>query len=223
MRDYYERRAGEYDEWYLRLGRFANRVDPERWHSEVEMLRRRVSEFGAGRLLEIASGTGWWTQHLARRAAVMALDYSPAMLAQVKARLTGAGLDAQRIRADAYALPFQSGAFESCFTGFFLSHVPSVRMAAFLAEVRRVMRPHGLVMVIDSALEGETSRAGEEFFQERTLNDGSRHQVLKILHSAATLSAALKPLGEVIEAWETGGFFAVAVMRVVKAAVTPSA
>ncbi len=158
-------------------------------------------------MLEIASGTGWWTQHLARRAAVTALDYSPAMLAQVKARLTGAGLDAHRIRADAYTLPFRSDAFEACFTGFFLSHVPSIRTVGFLAEVRRVVRPQGLVMVVDSALESHhTSRAGEEFVQERILNDGSCHQVLKILHSAATLSAALKPLGEVIEAWETAAF-----------------
>lgn len=34
MRDYYERRAGEYDEWYLRLGSFADWPEAEQWRAE---------------------------------------------------------------------------------------------------------------------------------------------------------------------------------------------
>ena len=49
MRAYYDQRAGEYDQWYLRTGRFAERPDSERWHAEVALLRRRVAAFGHGR------------------------------------------------------------------------------------------------------------------------------------------------------------------------------
>jgi hypothetical protein len=49
MRAYYDQRADEYDEWYLRQGRFAERPEAERWHAEVARLRERVAGFGAGR------------------------------------------------------------------------------------------------------------------------------------------------------------------------------
>jgi ubiquinone/menaquinone biosynthesis C-methylase UbiE len=216
MRDYYERRAGEYDEWYLRLGSFADRPEAEQWRAELEILRERVSAFANGKLLEIAPGTGWWTRHLAPGAQVTVVDYAPAMLAQVAARLRDVGLEARRIRGDAYALPLGRARFDSCFMGFFLSHVPFARLHEFFGGVRRVMKPGGLVMVVDSAALGESNRSepGQEQIRERILNDGSRHRVLKIDHSPETIGATLAPLGQVLEAWVTGKFFVGAVVRV---------
>jgi ubiquinone/menaquinone biosynthesis C-methylase UbiE len=212
MRDYYDQRAGEYDQWYLRQGRFAERPDADRWHAEVDLLRQRVAAFGQGRLLEIAAGTGWWTQHLARRAAVTAIDYAPAMLAQLHARLRAQGLHAQRVRADAYHLPLAPAAFECCFFGFWLSHVPYARLPELLGELRRVVRPGGQVMVVDSAPSEPGQAAGVEYLHERILNDGSRHAVLKILHTPETIGAALAPLGMLAETWSTGTFFTAALV-----------
>lgn len=214
MRAYYEQRADEYDQWYLREGRFADRADPQRWHAEVAALRERVAAFGDGRLLEVAAGTGWWTQHLARRAAVTAIDYAPAMLGQLGARLRQQSLEAGRVRADAYRLPFAAGSFDCCFFGFWLSHVPYQRLGEFLAELRRVVRPGGRAMVVDSAPWQPEHAPGVEYFHERILNDGTRHEVLKILHTPATIAAALAPLGRAIEAWETGAFFTGAIVAV---------
>jgi ubiquinone/menaquinone biosynthesis C-methylase UbiE len=214
MRAYYEQRAAEYDEWYRREGRFTNRSDPERWHAEVVLLRERVATFGHGRLLEIAAGTGWWTQHLARRAAVTAIDYAPAMLARLDARLHAAGVHADCLRADAYQLPLVPAAFDCCFFGFWLSHVPYARLPEFLGELRRVVRPGGRVMVVDSAPVQPDDAPGVEYLHERILNDGSRHAVLKILHTPATIGAALEPLGRVVEAWGTGKFFTGAIVEV---------
>jgi demethylmenaquinone methyltransferase/2-methoxy-6-polyprenyl-1,4-benzoquinol methylase len=214
MRAYYNQRAGEYDEWYLRQGRFANRPDPSRWHAEVSLLRERVAAFGRGRLLEIAAGTGWWTQHLARRAAVTALDYAPAMLAQAALRLRGQRLRADYVRADAYHLPLAGASFDCCFFGFWLSHVPYARLPEFLGELRRVVRAGGQVMVLDSAPTEADQAPGVEFYHERILNDGSRHAVLKILHTPATIASALAPLGRVVEAWETGTYFTGAVVQI---------
>lgn len=221
MREYYERRAGEYDEWYLRLGRFADRPDREGWWQELRLLGERVSAFGNGNLLEIASGTGWWTQYLARRARVTVLDYAPSMLRQVGARLESQKLDAFQIRGDAYRLPIRAASFDSCFMGFWLSHVPFARLDEFLGEVRRVMKPNGLLMAVDSAgFDGEAESGevnpGMEKFQERILNDGSRHQVLKIQHSPETMRKILGPLGPVLDAWHTGRLFVGAMVRVVK-------
>ena len=214
MHAYYDQRAGEFDQWYRREGRFAGRPDADRWHAEVALLRERVAAFGSGRLLEIAAGTGWWTQHLARRAAVTALDYAPAMLAQLQARLIAQNLYADRVRADAYRLPLASAAFDCCFFGFWLSHVPYARLPEFLKELRRVVRPHGQVLVVDSAPTESDQDPGVEYMHERVLNDGSRHTVLKILHTPETLGAALAPLGVLVDAWGTGKFFCGAVVEV---------
>ena len=214
MRAYYQQRAGEYDEWYLREGRFAGRAESERWHAEVALLRERVQGFGHGRLLEIAAGTGWWTQHLARRAAVTALDYAPAMLAQLGSRLAAHGLQAARVRGDAYALPFAAQSFECGFFGFWLSHVPHARLPEFVAELQRVIRPGGLVMVVDSAPTDPEQIPGREFLHERVLNDGSRHHVLKILHTPASLSDTLAPLGGPIDSWSTGRFFSGTIVKI---------
>ena len=214
MREYYDQRAGEYDEWYMREGRFADRPHADRWHAGVAQLRERVQSFGHGRLLEIAAGTGWWTQHLARRAKVTVVDYAPAMLAQLGARLSTQGLRAARVRADAYCLPLAAYSFDCGFFGFWLSHVPYARLPEFLAELRRVIRPGSEVMVVDSAPTEARQTPGAEFMHERILNDGTRHAVLKILHTPETLVGALAPLGVPLDTWSTGTFFSGAVVRI---------
>jgi demethylmenaquinone methyltransferase/2-methoxy-6-polyprenyl-1,4-benzoquinol methylase len=214
MRAYYNQRAAEYDQWYRREGRFARRPDAERWHAEVALLRERVAAFGSGRLLEVAAGTGWWTQHLARRAAVTVIDYAPAMLAQLETRLSAQGLHANRLRSDAYRLPLARASFDCCFFGFWLSHVPYARLPQFLEELRRVVRPLGQIMVVDSAPTEPDQLPGVEFLHERVLNDGSRHAVLKVLHTPETLGDALAPLGALVEAWSTGTFFSAAIVQI---------
>lgn len=213
MRVYYDQRATEYDEWYLRRGRFVGRGDDAGWHADVDALRARVAGFAEGRLLEIAAGTGWWTQHLAARARVTTLDFAPRMLEVARARLRAQGRHADAVRADAYRLPFADASFERCFFGFWLSHVPHARLAEFLGEVRRVVRPGGLVLVLDSAPSAPGQQPGEEQLVERVLNDGSCHAVLKILHTPDTLGAALAPLGAPLELFATQRYFSGALVR----------
>ena len=214
MRDYYDQRSSEYDEWYLREGKFAGRPDADQWHAEVAQLRERVQQFGHGRLLEIAAGTGWWTQHLARRAEVVALDYAPLMLQQTQLRLHKQNMTVQCVRGDAYTLPFGTASFDGCFFGFWLSHVPLVRLPAFLVEVRRVVRRGGQAMIVDSAPSTPEQQPNVEYFHERILNDETCHQVLKIFHTPETLAATLTPLGRALDTWTTGRFFSGALVEI---------
>ena len=88
------------------------------------------------------------------------------------------------------------------------------RLPEFLGELRRVIRPGGEVIVLDSAPSDAEQTPGVEFIHERILNDGTRHAVLKILHTPTTIARALAPLGAASEAWCTGTFFTGAVVRV---------
>ena len=92
---YYRARAGEYDQWFLRLGRYDRGPDlNRRWFREIGLVTAALEAFApAGQVLELACGTGLWTQHLVRyAAAVTALDSSPEVLVINRARLGAAGV-----------------------------------------------------------------------------------------------------------------------------------
>src|SRR6188508_1532178 len=87
---YYRARAAEYDEWFLRQGRYDHGPAlNQQWFDEAQEVRLALEQFRpAGRVLELACGTGLWTQHLVRFAdSVTAVDSAPEMLALNRERL----------------------------------------------------------------------------------------------------------------------------------------
>jgi len=182
---YYDARAGEYDEWYEGEGRFATRGRPG-WSDEVAGLQAIVATLPPARTLDVACGTGFLTRHL--RGLAVGLDQSPAMVAVTQERLP----DGVALVGDALALPFADGAFDRVLTGHFYGHLVPDERAAFLAEARRVARE---LVVVDSA-----PREGKppEGWEERVLNDGSRHRVFKRFLTAADLLAELGGEGETL-------------------------
>jgi len=180
---YYEQRAAEYDEWYLGKGRFAGRDRPG-WGRSVEDLVALVRRLSPARTLDVACGTGFLTRHL--RGFVVGIDQIRSMVALAQSRLP----DGVAVVSDALELRFADGAFDRVFTAHFSGHLPPVERAAFLGEIRRVA--HELVVV------GSALRPGmePEQWQERELNDGSRHRVFKRYLSGAGLAEELA--GEVL-------------------------
>jgi ubiquinone/menaquinone biosynthesis C-methylase UbiE len=180
---YYERRATEYDEWYLGQGRFAGRARPG-WAEEVAALVALVGALPAVRTLDVACGTGFLTRHL--RGPVACLDRSATMVALARRRVPSG----DEILADALALPVADASFDRILTAHFYGHLPPKERSQFCAEAARVATE---LVVIDSAL-----RAGDEpeQWQQRILNDGSRHRVFKRYLTAEGLAAELD--GEVL-------------------------
>jgi demethylmenaquinone methyltransferase/2-methoxy-6-polyprenyl-1,4-benzoquinol methylase len=179
MRDYYERRAREYDDWWLGTGLFAGRERPG-WHAEVRELTALLAALPPRRTLDVACGTAFLTRHLPGE--ITALDQSPTMAAIARRRLPGATVT----QGDAVPLPFAADAFERLVTSHFYGHLqPRDETAAFLAEARRVA---GEPIVVDAARRADTP---PEQWQERRLNDGSRHRVYKRWFTGAQLAAEL--------------------------------
>ena len=172
---YYDQRAAEYDEWYESRGVFAERDRPG-WTEEVGRIVEFVHALPPARCLDIACGSGFLTRHL--RGDVVGLDQSRAMVALARSRLP-AGV---AVAGDALALPFADQAFDRVLTGHFYGHLPPDERVIFLAEVRRVSSD---VVVIDSALRPGVE---PEQWQERVLNDGSRHRVYKRYLTASQLA-----------------------------------
>jgi ubiquinone/menaquinone biosynthesis C-methylase UbiE len=178
MRAYYDRRAGEYDDWWLGTGVFARRERPG-WHDEVSELIELVRELPPARVLDVACGTGFLTRHLAGD--VVALDQSPRMVALTATRVPGARV----VQGDAVPLPFADGEFDRLFTSHFYGHLLGPERPAFLAEARRVA---GQLVIVDSARREDT---GPEEWQERRLNDGSVHRVYKRFFDPEELAGEL--------------------------------
>jgi demethylmenaquinone methyltransferase/2-methoxy-6-polyprenyl-1,4-benzoquinol methylase len=176
MRAYYDRRAGEYDSWWLGTRLFNDRERPG-WDDEREQLLAQLRALPPARTLDVACGSGFLTRALLGD--VTGVDQSASMVEVARAN----GVHA--VQGEGLPLAFEDGAFDRVFTSHFYGHLQPDERAAFVAEARRV----GTELIIcDSALRDGVS---EEEWQERVLEDGSRTQVYKRYFSGASLAAEL--------------------------------
>jgi demethylmenaquinone methyltransferase/2-methoxy-6-polyprenyl-1,4-benzoquinol methylase len=178
VREYYDRRAREYDDWYRGRGLFAGRDRPG-WDGEVAHLIEVVASLPAVRTLDVACGTGFLTGHL--RGDVVALDQSESMLDEARRTAPRATF----LQGDALVLPVPNESFDRVFTAHFYGHLDGPDRERFLAEARRVARE---LVVVDSS---RASSEQDEAHQERVLNDGSRWQVYKRWFTPDGLAAEL--------------------------------
>lgn len=185
MKEYYDRRAPEYDDWWLGRGPFAERERPG-WDADLDELAALIRALPPRRTLDVACGTGFLTRHL--RSDVVALDQSPTMLDEARKRLPRATL----VLGDALALPFPNDAFERLFTTFFYCHLVEDDRVRFLAEAARVARE---LVVVGSVRADDDPY---ERWERRTLADGSTWQVFKRVFEPAALASELG--GEVLHA-----------------------
>ncbi len=188
LRDYYAARAAEYDRVYSK---------PERQNDLRAIELWLPSVFSGRSVLEVACGTGYWTQFLAPAASrLLALDSSPETLEIARSRVTGSHVDL--VLGDAYALPDGGPRHEGAFAGFWISHVPRGRMRAFLDGLHSRLLPGAKVVLLDNRLVAGSSTpiadtdAEGNTYQFRTLADGSTHHVLKNFPSEAEMRSWLE-------------------------------
>jgi ubiquinone/menaquinone biosynthesis C-methylase UbiE len=205
LQAYYAARAPEYDRVYTK---------PERQH-DLRAIERWIAPLFAGKsILELACGTGYWTQFLAPAAqAVVAVDASLETLQIAKSRVTGDHV--QFTVGDAYRLPVDRGSFDGGFAGFWISHVPRVRMGEFLREFHRALKPGTKAVLLDNRfVPGSSTAIAEQdkegnTYQLRRLEDGSTHRVLKNFPSQIELRQELAQLASEIRFHEWQYYWAI--------------
>jgi len=163
---YYDRRAPEYDDWWLGEGLYAGRDRPG-WEEELHVLEAVVAKLLPVRTLDVACGTGFLTRHL--RGEVVGLDQSERMLRIAREQAP----HARFVHGDALLLPFQDNAFDRIFASYFYCHLEESDRAAFLTEARRVASE----LVIVGSL--QTGGAEPVRWEDRRLKDGSTWRVYK--------------------------------------------
>ncbi len=218
MLAYYEARAPEYDDWYLRRGRYARGpIHDTAWNAELDVAGRWLDGLPiTGEIVELAAGTGWWSPLLASKGELSLYDAAPAPLERARERLVAHHLRAHLHLRDAWAAPDR--AVDAVFTGFWLSHVPRERLATFLDLVRHWLKPGGTFAFIDSLSDPQSSAADLPVpagdLSVRRLDDGRQFTVVKVYYEPLELEAALAAAGfTAAEVTTTGRFFLTGVGR----------
>jgi demethylmenaquinone methyltransferase/2-methoxy-6-polyprenyl-1,4-benzoquinol methylase len=214
---YYRQRAGEYDEWFLRQGRYDR--GPElnaRGFAEVEEVARALEAFApAGDVLELASGTGLWTQRLARAAhTVTAVDSSPEVNAINADRLheRPGHASVRFVVADLFRWQ-PDRQYDTIFFSHWLSHVPTERLESFWSMVRAALAPGGRVFFADARYD-ETSTAKDHELEgpdaqavTRRLNDGQEYRIVKVFYRPEDLAQRLTAWGWHVQIEQTPTYF----------------
>jgi SAM-dependent methyltransferase len=208
---YYRARAAEYDEWFFRQGRYDRGARNQQWFDDVEDVRSRLRALGAlGDVLELAAGTGLWTERLlAQATSVHAVDASPETLAINHERVGGSERVSYDV-ADVFAWR-PSRRYDTVFFGFWLSHVPDARFADFWDMVASALAPGGRVAFVDS-LPDETGTARDQSMstdglQLRRLNDGREFRIVKRFYTPREIEAGLGRQGWAVTAGRTSAYF----------------
>ena len=169
-------------------------LKPERQADLRQIEQWLPSVLAGAAVLEVACGTGYWTQFIAPVAsAVVALDSSPETLRIARERVVAP--NAEFHIGDAYALPRFGRSFDAAFAGFWFSHVPLERRREFLLGLNSALAPGARVVLLDNLFVAGSSSAiaerdaNDNTYQCRSLSDGSTHRVLKNFPTEAQLHA----------------------------------
>ncbi len=166
-----------------------------------------------GKVLELASGTGWWTEQLVRHAdQITAVDAAAKTIALNRARVDSDKVT--YVQDDIFTWkPTQM--YDVAFFSFWLSHVPPERFDDFWALVEQAVDPHGRVFFVDSRYNpGATAidnRLGtpQDTSVTRRLNDGRSFEIVKIFYEPNDLAQRLERRGWTAQVQWTDQFFLV--------------
>jgi SAM-dependent methyltransferase len=203
QRSYYRARAPEYDEWWQRRGRFDRGEEPLlEWERQIAVVDDALASFGAnGSVLELAGGTGWWTERLARTAdRLTVVDSSPEVLALNRERVGRA--DVNYVAADLFDWRADF-TYDAVFFSFWLSHVPRARFGEFWSLVRSWLTPSGRAFLIDNRNDPMPDTTTKDPFvvrydtdlHVRRLRDGSQYRVVSVMYEPDELQSLIQAEG----------------------------
>jgi ubiquinone/menaquinone biosynthesis C-methylase UbiE len=163
LRRYWDKHAPNYDKqiafWERRL--FA---DGRQW----------VCAQATGEVLEVAIGTGRNLPHYPEGIHLTGIDFSPQMLQLARRQAEQLGLDVDLRLGDAQALDFPDASFDTVVSTLSLCAIPDERQA--VAEMRRVLRPGGRLLLLDHvAAAPRAGRAIQWLLERVTVPLGEEH------------------------------------------------
>ena len=194
LENYYAKRTLEYENIYLK---------PERQEYIKESKALLKKYFENKNVLEIACGTGFWTETISEVSnCVMATDLNNEVLEIARSKKYNCKVDF--IQDDSYELNKIKGKYDSLFAGFWFSHIPKSRIRKFLETVNGKIDENGIIVFMDNIyVEGNSTPISKfdkegNSYQTRKLNDNSQYEVLKNFYNENELKNYIKDYGKEI-------------------------
>ncbi len=192
LKQYYADHADEYERIFYRDHALRQQELSEMAATVKRLLRGR-------RVLEVACGTGYWTQIASDVAArVVATDVADEMLdLAAKKQLPPDKVELRK--ADAFSLESVIGDFDAGLACFWYSHVPQSKAADFLDGFHKRLGCGAVVFMTDNmyvrGFGGELIRrpGAVDTFKRRRLSDESTHEILKNYYDAGELERTFSP------------------------------
>jgi ubiquinone/menaquinone biosynthesis C-methylase UbiE len=191
MLRYYDQRAPDYDEAYLRGTGTSSIRDANVFQREAKFLEGVVERTALGRIIDLACGTGFWLQHYVQHCSQVTLvDQSASMLAECQKRVATLGV-AERcslVHADVFEHDF--GVHDFALVGFLLSHLDDEQESSLFGTLKRILGRPGRFLILDSAWGPERARFNAKTErQTRHLNDGTAFDIYKRYFDRADVAA----------------------------------
>ncbi len=177
MEEYYRKRAPNYEKFYHEC---ESKIKQANLFT-VQLLKEFLMKKS---VLELACGTGYWTQFLSQTAkGIIATDLLPETIFYAKQKNYVSPVTF--VIADAYNLPFSNNSFDGGLANFWFSHIPKDRIDSFLINFHRTLKSKSRVFLADNNPQLLPDGRLISFpndnntYRHRTVSDGSEHYVLK--------------------------------------------
>lgn len=165
-------------------------------------LRQRLLDLSRLRsgeaVLDVACGTGTLAilakETVGRSGTVCGVDASPEMLARARSKAARAGVEVRFENAAAQALPFPDASFDLALGTMMLHHLGRAPRRELAAELRRVLKPGGRVLLVDFA-KGETKGRGFAAHLRHRHGHVDLPEILGLLEGAGFQLAESGPVG----------------------------
>ncbi len=214
--EYYRARANEYDDWFFRIGRYdRGEVATRRWFEQVDEVREALRDLPIDdkSVLELAPGTGVWTEQVCSRAArLTAVDSSSEMIALNRERLGARARNVTYVEADLFDWTSDQ-VFDAVIFCFWISHIPTHRLDHFLAKVAKMLVSGGAIFFVDArreisstAIDHVLPEADEEVMIRR-LDDGREYSIIKNFWDPEFLELRCRLAGLDVRIRETADYF----------------
>ena len=188
---YYAARAKEYEKIYDK---------PERQGEIGDLTTLFQNIFPGKEVLEIACGTGYWTERIAKVAAsVHATDINEPVIEIARSKIYEKANVTFKV-ADMFT--YESTEAESLFGGFIWSHIKIEELDKFIDRVNSYVKPGGIVVLADnnftegSSLPISSTDEHGNTYQTRVLENGDTYSVVKNFPTEETFKKALEGKAE---------------------------
>jgi SAM-dependent methyltransferase len=198
-KEYYRQRASQFADWHRRTGEYEGGppLDQSYFDEAKVLFDALEGEHLTGNVLEIASGTGIWTEAVIKTAsALTALDSSKEMLEKCRSRL-GTNPKIRYVVADFFDwIPDRE--YDAVTFSFMISHVPASKLDEFVRKLSRCLRPGGRILFVDQQTQAIKSEKLDQPGGEvawRTLENGKRFKVIKHFYTQDEIRESFRAHG----------------------------